>query len=96
MVSRRKDLKTSSLLILLHGLCLLKEKEPYSLIRNSINQYLEKRGRNKKLIEDTYYIMVILFVIDVKRYDLGNYLPKIKGLLEILPLFENEQELLDI
>ena len=86
IVSKRKDLKTGSLLILLHGLCLFKVKESYSLIRESINQFLNRRGINKKLVEDTY----------VKEYNLANYLPKITGMLEILPLFEEEVELIYI
>ena len=96
MVSRRRDFKTSALLILLHALCLFKLREPYSHIRESINQYLNRRGVNKKLVEDTYDIMLILFIIDVKEYNLENYLPKVKGMLEILPLFEEELELIDI
>ena len=96
IVSKRKDLKIGSLLILLHGLCLLKVREPYSLIRESINQFLNRRGVNKKLLEDTYEIMVIHFILDIKEYNLENYIPKIKGLLEILPLFEEEIELIDI
>ena len=96
IVSKRKDLKIGSLLILLHGLCLLKVKEPCSLIRVSINQFLNRRGVNKKLIEDTYEIMLIHFICDVKEYNLDNYLPKIKGLLELLPLFEEEMELIEI
>lgn len=95
LVSKRKDLKTGSLLILLHGLCLLKAKEPYSLTRESINHFLNRRGVNKKLVEDTYDIMLILFIIDVKEYNLENYLPKINGLLEILPLFEEELVIID-
>ena len=95
MVSKRKDFRTSSLLILLHGLCLLKIKEPYSLIKESINQFLNRRGVNRRLVEDTYDIMLILFIIDAKGYNLENYLPKIKGMLEILPLFEEETHLIE-
>ncbi|MFW9879622.1 MAG: hypothetical protein ACFFG0_41630, partial [Candidatus Thorarchaeota archaeon] len=95
MVSTRKDLKTGSLLILIHALCLLKVNEPYSLIKESINQFLNRLGVNKKSIEDTYDILLILFIIDVKKYNLENYLPKIKGLLEILPLFEDEIQLIE-
>ncbi|MFX1427582.1 MAG: hypothetical protein ACFFBE_14090, partial [Promethearchaeota archaeon] len=96
IVTGRRDLKTSSLLILLHGLCLIKANESYYLIKESINQFLNKRGVNRILIEDTYDIMLILFIIEVKAHNLENYLPKIKGLLEILPLFEEELKLIDI
>ena len=40
--------------------------------------------------------MLIHFICDVKEYNLDNYIPKIKGLLEILPLFEEEMGLLEI
>jgi hypothetical protein len=40
--------------------------------------------------------MLILFIIDVKEYNLENYLSRLKGMLEILPLFEEEMELLDL
>ncbi|MFX1376085.1 MAG: hypothetical protein ACFFA0_09755 [Promethearchaeota archaeon] len=96
ILSKRKDLRTCSLLILLHGLCNLKIKEPFTLIRESINQFLNSLGINKKLVEDTFYIMLVLFLIDVKEYNLENYLPKIKGFLEILPLFEEENQLMNI
>ncbi len=95
LASKRRDFRTSSLLILLQGLCLLKIKEPYSIIKNNINRFLNTLGVNKKLVEDTYDMMLILFVIDVKENNLENYLPKIKGLLEILPLFEEEMELIE-
>ena len=39
--------------------------------------------------------MLILFIIDVKGYNLENYLPKIKRMLEILPLFEEETHLIN-
>ncbi|MFW9940914.1 MAG: hypothetical protein ACFFFT_07725 [Candidatus Thorarchaeota archaeon] len=95
LASKRRDFRTSSLLILLQGLCLLKIKEPYIIIKNSINQFLHTLGVNKKLVEDTYDMMLILFIIDVKEYNLENYLPKIKGMLEILPLFEEEMDLIE-
>jgi len=49
-----------------------------------------------KLVKDTYPVMLILFIIDVKIYSLDKYMPKIKGMLEILPLFEEEKQLINI
>ena len=66
-----------------------------ALIKESINQFLNRRGVNRRLVEDTYDIMLILFIIDAKGYNLENYLPKIKGMLEILPLFEEETHLIE-
>ncbi|MHA2267659.1 MAG: hypothetical protein ACXAB8_07655 [Promethearchaeota archaeon] len=93
---KRKDLRTAALLILLYGLCLLKEEESHKLIKRNINEFLNSLGINKKLVNDTFYIMLILFIIDIRIYSLDKYLPKIKGMLEILPLFQEEQLLLDI
>ncbi len=93
--SKRKDLRTSSLLILLHGLSLLKAGESFKLIKNNINSFLNSLGVNKKLVKDTFYVMVILFLIDVKSYSLDKFLSKIKEMLEILPLFDEEKVLIE-
>jgi len=95
-LTKRKDLRTGALLILLQGLCLLKEEESYTLVKKNIDEFLNSLGVNKKLVKDTFSIMVILFIIDIKVYTLDKYFPKIKGMLEILPLFEEEKQLLDI
>jgi hypothetical protein len=95
-LSKRKDFRTGSLLILLHGLSLLKEGESYRVIKNNLNNFLEELGINKKLVKDTFYIMLIQFILDVKIYSLDKYMPKIKGLLELLPLFEEEEQLIDL
>jgi hypothetical protein len=93
---KRKDLTTSSLMILLHGLILLKVGEPLKLIKQSINSFLNSLGVNKKLVEETFYIMIILFLLDINLYHFDKYVPKIKEMLEILPLFEEEKFLIDI
>jgi len=95
-LSKRKDLKISSLLMLLSGLCLLKEGESYTVIKRNIGEFLNSLGINKKLVKDMFYIMVITFILDVKIYSLDKYMPKIKGMLEVLPLFEEEEQLIDI
>ncbi len=96
MLIKRKDLRTASLLILLQGLCLLKEGKSYILNKKNIDEFLNSLGINKKLVKDTFYIMLILLIMDVKIYSLDKYMPKIKGMLEILPLFEEEKHLIDI
>lgn len=94
--SKRKDLETSSLMVLLHGLALLKEGEPLKSIKNNIIDYLNSLGVNKKLVEETFYIMLFMFLIDVKLYNFDIFLPKIKEMLRILPLFEEEKILIVI
>ncbi|MFW9823138.1 MAG: hypothetical protein ACFFE4_09395, partial [Candidatus Thorarchaeota archaeon] len=95
-LSKRKDLKTSSLLILLYGLSLLCEEESYPIIKKNINEFLNSLGINKNVVKDTFYIMVIFFILEIKIYNLEKYIPKIKGMLEILPLFKEEEELINI
>jgi len=94
--SKRKDLETSSLMVLLHGSALLKEGESLKSIKNNIIDYLNSLGVNKKLVEETFCIMLIMFLIDVKLYNFDIFLPKIKEMLSILPLFEEEKILIDI
>ncbi|MFX1552563.1 MAG: hypothetical protein ACFFBV_01420 [Promethearchaeota archaeon] len=95
-LSKRKDFETSSLMMLLHGLSLLKAVEPLRLIRKNLNDFLISLGINKKLVEETFYIMVISFLLDLKLYNFDKFLPKIKEILEIIPLFEEEKKLIEI
>ncbi|MFX1410168.1 MAG: hypothetical protein ACFFA6_07440 [Promethearchaeota archaeon] len=95
-IYKRKDLNTSSLLVLLHGLSLLKAGETHHLIKNNVYNFLDNLGVNKKLVEDNFYIRLILFIIDVKLYKRDKFLPKINDKLLILPLFEEEKVLLPV
>jgi len=93
---KRKDLHTSSLLILLHGLSLLKANESLEKIKMNIDQYLVSLGLNRRLIEDMFYIRCILFILEIIGYKMDNYLSQIRDMLESLPLFEQEKELIGI
>jgi TPR repeat protein len=96
ILSKRKDLETSSLMVLMHGLALLKAGVSLSKIKNNVNDFLNSLGVNKKLVEETFYVMLIMFLIDVKLYNFEKFLPKIKEMFEILPLFEEEKFLTEI
>jgi len=61
-----------------------------------VNNFLNSLGINRKLVEDTFYILLILFLLDVKLYKMERFLPKINEMLEILPLFEEEKELISL
>jgi len=95
-ISKRRDFRTSSLMILLHGLALLKANEPIQKIRSNISRFLDSLGFNKNLVEDTFYIRCINFILDVISNKMDKYLSKINGLLEILPLFEEEKQLIEV
>ncbi len=94
--SKRKDLRTSSLLILLHGLSLLKVNEPIKEIKTNIKIFLDLLGLNKQLVEDTFHITLIKFYLDVISHNLDKYLSHIREMLELLPLFEEERQLIEI
>ncbi|MFX0047295.1 MAG: hypothetical protein ACFE8G_03920, partial [Candidatus Hermodarchaeota archaeon] len=93
---KRGDLMTSSLMVLLYGLSFLKSNESTQKIRSNLNSYLDATGLNKQLIKDTYYVSCIDFILDVISNRLDEYLQKIKDLLKILPLFEEEKPLIEI
>ena len=102
-ISERKDFRTSSLLILLHGLCLLKLKKihitdslAYVPIVKNIYDFLNSLDITKIEVRDNFYIMLIFFIVNVQIYSIDKYIPNIKGMLEILPLFEEEVQLIDI
>jgi hypothetical protein len=90
-LAKKRDLRTSSLTILLHGLAYIKAEEPINTIRLSIRKYLDSLGFNKKLVEETYNILCIDFILDVISFKMDIFLPKINDLLEILPLFDEEK-----
>jgi hypothetical protein len=95
-MSRRKDFQISSLMLLLHGLALLNAGVSIEKITANINEVLNYLGLNKRLVEDTYYIRCINFILDIRLHKIEIYLSKIRSLLEILPLFDQEKELLNI
>lgn len=95
ILSERKNFESSSLMVLLQGLSLLIAKEPLNEIRININSYLSSLGLNKKLLEDTYPIRCIEFLLNVISYNVEKYLPTIKEMLDILPLFDEEKNLID-
>jgi len=95
-LSKRKDFETSSLMILLYGLALLKAGESLKVIKKNITDFLNTLGVNKKFIEETLYIMLIIFLIDIKLYNFDEYLPKIKKMMELLPIFKEEEILVEI
>ncbi len=66
------------------------------MIRSNINKFLGSMGLNKKLVEDTYYILCIDFILDVISNKRDKYLSKIRELLDILPIFEEEKQLIEI
>lgn len=95
-ISKRKDLRTSSLLILLHGLALLKANEPIKEIKTKVKNFLDSLGLNKQLVEDTFHITLIKVYLDVISHNLDKYIPHIREMLELLPLFEEEKQLIEI
>ena len=94
-MSKRRDFRTSSLMVLFHGLALIKSEESTQKIRSNISRFLDSLGLNKKLVEDTYYIRCIDFILDVISNKMDKYFSKLNGLLEILPFFEEEKVIIE-
>jgi len=92
---KRKDYQTSALLILLYGLSLLKAQDQDSQlkIKTKIISYLDTLGMGKTLVKETFYVSLLLLILDVLVEKLDEYKPKFKKFLKVLPLFEEEQDL---
>ncbi|MHA1293605.1 MAG: hypothetical protein ACTSQJ_13180 [Promethearchaeota archaeon] len=95
-LSKRKAYKTSALVLLLGGLSLLKLNESPSEIKVKIKKILDSFGLSKKLILETFYTSLLFFLLDVKLNKLDKFIPKIKNMLKILPLFDEEKVLAEI
>jgi len=95
-ISRRKDFKTSALLLLLHGLSIIKSGGTPDKAKASINKFLDSLGLSKRLIVDSFYLTLLLFIIDVKINDMKEFNSKINQILEVLPLFEEEKDLIKL
>ncbi len=93
---KRKDFENASLVLLLWGLCLFKTNQPLQSIKLKLGELLDPLGISKKLIEDTFYILMLSFLIeaklagDNKLYDIGFNLLR----SDILPLFNEEKVLI--
>ena len=95
ITSKRNDFEISSLMVLLHGLALITAEKPLNEVKFNIKSYLNSLGLNKKLLEDTYSIRCIEFIIDIISHNVEKYLPSIQKILEIQPFFEEEKTLID-
>lgn len=92
--SEKGDYVSSSLHLLLYGLASIKFKDEIANIQENVNQFLNSLGLNKRLVEDTFPVKFILFLIDLKLNHIQKYDSKLSEMLELLPLFEEEQILI--
>ena len=93
---KRKDFENCSFHILLTGLSALKSKQPLDIVKNKIKEFLETLGLNKKLIEETFYVSLIFFIFEAKKFNMDEFLQKGEELLELLPLFDEEKKLVSL
>ena len=98
---KRKDLQTASLMMLLYSLSYIKANQSLQTIQIDLNTFLDSLGLNKRLIQETFYIRCLQFLIFVKfnfvkSNNFDRYLIQIQDLLDVLPLFEEEQPLIKI
>ncbi len=92
--SEKQDYTSSSLHLLLYGLVSLKVKDDIMNIQANVNTFLNSLGLNRRLVEDTFPIKLILFLIDTIIYEIEKYDPKIIEMLDLLPIFEEERVLI--
>ncbi len=92
----RKDFQTTGLIILLYGLSLLKHDTNIENVKSVLNGFFESLGLNKKLVADSFYVKLLLFLIDVKLNKFDQYIPNLKKMFEVLPLFDEEKVLIKI
>jgi len=95
-ISKRKDFKTSCFLVLLYGLSAIKAGITFIDIEESVNRFLDSLGLNKTVVKDTFEIILILFIIQVVKNNLDQFIPKLKEMMEKLALFEEEKILIEI
>lgn len=93
---KRKDTNTISLLIVLSAFCELQETSDYEQIRQNVDHFIQSLNINAKLIEDTFSIILLKFILTLKANGIQGYSARIKKLLEVLPLFDEEKELIKI
>jgi hypothetical protein len=90
---KRKDYQTSALLILLYGLSALKAQQTLAIVKDKVNSYLDSLGLSKSLVKETFYISLLLLILDSKIEHLTQYKSKIDLFLSLLPMFEEEKDL---
>jgi hypothetical protein len=93
---KRKDYQTGAFLILLYGLSAIKSGINLLDIRNEVNSNLESFGISKKFVEETFYVSVLLLILEIHIKNIRKYKSKIKNFLETLPIFEEENVLINI
>ena len=94
--AKKKDYQISALIMLLSGLTSLKAQTSMKEINSKINNFLRPLGLKKKLVEETFYMSFLLFILDVLKENLDEYKAKLTPFLEILPLFEEEIKLINL
>ena len=90
----KQDYTSSSLHLLLYGLADLKFKDDIINIQANVSTFLSSLGLNRRLVEDTFPVKLILFIIDTVIYEIEKHDPKITEMLNLLPLFEEEKVLI--
>ncbi len=89
---KRKDFENASFIILLWGLCLFKTDQSLQSIKTKLDEILDTLGISKELLKDTFYNLMLSFLIEAnlagenELYELG------KKILsrDVLPLFDEE------
>ncbi len=92
--SKRKDYQLSTLLLLLYVLCSLKSDKTINMIEKNIEEYLNSLGMSKKLVKETYFLLLIRFLLDALQYGIYiSHKDELLSMVDDLPLFEIEKKM---
>ncbi|MHA1762233.1 MAG: hypothetical protein ACTSYC_00520 [Promethearchaeota archaeon] len=90
----KNDYQSASLFLTLHGLSLFSTNTPTSIIKKNIERYLQDLGSTCPIIENSFYITLLFFLITNKINNITKFRIQIERFLNALPLLEEEKILL--
>lgn len=91
----RKDYITSSLLLTLYGLALMKTNISITDLKRKFEKFLENLGAIRQFVEESFFVKVLQFLLEVKANKLNKFDLNIKRFLNALPLLTEEEVLIE-
>ena len=95
-MARRKDFNSSSLMILLAVLALIKDKIPINEVKSKLNKLLGNLGLVKKILDDHFGLKISNFIIDTLETKNNFVRSPIGNILGLLPILDPERILTKI
>lgn len=93
-ISQRNDYEMAGLLILFGSLCFFKKNTRIDTIKEYINSFLDSLGFTKKVIDETLGVKIAKFLIEASIVGNDSLIEQCWQLLKLLPLFDEEKDLI--